>query len=164
MRYIAVVGSPGSGKTTFSRKLLKKYPNSGLISCGDLYRNHSNEPQYKFLKNAKTESKESWIQALKKFVIMALSEEIAHFSDKETVIVDGLWQDNIGPFIDQFGKIETVYYIECNYETAYHRLLNRGRSDDYPMKIASRCHRYFDNEHLFLNCLESHKLNIHFIQ
>ena len=146
MQFIVVMGSPGSGKTTFSNNLASK--NNGpaaVISCGDLYRIHHHK--YPFLEIESAKGKDFWIEALKKFIILALKDEITDIPPSVVVvIIDGLWGDNLEDFQHEIGHIEKLYYIECTEKIAKSRLLNRNRSDDHPAKIRSRITGYFDRE------------------
>lgn len=150
MRFIVVMGSPGSGKTTFSNSLADGCnEQTAVISCGDLYRNH--HYKYPFLESESAKGKEYWIEALKKFIILALKDEIANNTNAQIIIIDGLWGDNLETFQREIGHIDKLYYIECTEKVARSRLFARNRSDDHPAKIRSRLTAYFDRENDLLD-------------
>jgi len=146
--FIVSMGCPGSGKTTFARSLSEK-----SVSCGDLYRKYHQD--YSFLAASREKSKAAWIQALQKFIILALKREIKGIKGEGTVVIDGLWADNLADFRREIGVISQIYYLSCTKETARKRLLKRGRHDEQPRKIENRLDNYFKREDKVFDRLKS---------
>jgi len=156
-----VMGCPGSGKTTFSCKLQKENPDSEVISCGDLYRNH--HMRYPFLESESKKGKNYWIEALKKFIILAIKDELTAIQpDTTLIIIDGLWGDNLPDFINEIAPINKIHYIYCTKDVAKQRLIDRNRSDDNPYKINSRLSSYFNREPELLEKIKGYVQNISF--
>lgn len=166
MNFIAIMGAPGSGKTTFSQTKCLEMENCFPISCGDLYRNYHKLPKYQFLQDAKEQSKEAWITALHEFIILALIDEINAKSNIEgkvpqklNFVIDGLWIDNLDSFQERIGKLEAIHYLKCDKKTSYQRLTNRARPDDF-RKLKSRIENYYQREAEVLEQLDNNKHSI----
>ena len=148
-----ILGSPGSGKSTIASAIAQKYT-AQLVSCGDLYRMYHTDPRYSFLDEAKKLGKQNWIDSLKRFIMIALKDHIQALPSPKTVVVEGLWLDNLAEFQSQIGPISQTYYVQIKPATAKQRLLKRGRKDDHKRKIDQRVDRYFSAENELFKELE----------
>lgn len=165
--FIAIMGAPGSGKTTFSQNKCLEIENSITISCGELYRNYHKLPKYQFLQESKEKSKEAWIIALQEFIILALIDEIEiklkeQQNPNHYFIIDGLWIDNLNSFQERIGKFKEIHYLKCDKKTSYQRLTHRARSDDFK-KLKSRIENYYQREPEILYQLNFYKYSISII-
>lgn len=155
---IVVMGSPGSGKTTLAYILQHELPNSQVISCGDLYRHNDTNHD---LQRAREHGRSAWIAELQKFIIIALQKEMQKYVG-QTIIIDGLWADNLRSF-QELGTIDKLYYVKCTKDEAIERLIKRNRIDDYPERIIKRVNSYFEREQYTLDQIRKLRIDMDFV-
>ena len=142
---IAIIGAPGSGKTTQS-ELLAKSLNVPVISIGedlrDVSRGDSKEAEEirVFLEKGELVPDEISISFLRRH----LSER--EFEIKKGFILDGMPR-TFGETrsLMQLFAFDRVFHLRTNLSVSLERLLKRGRSDDQT-KIVSRRFEIYEQE------------------
>jgi nicotinate (nicotinamide) nucleotide adenylyltransferase len=144
---IAILGPPGSGKSSLCQQLIKLYPQYKQISTGDIYRSDQKMLTDDYLKVEQEKKKGSiqYMDALHHFIICKLKQLI---DLKQYYLIDGLKATDLFGFEQKIAPIDHIIILNCHYSLAEHRLINRqktqNRSDDQKETIKKRLSNYYN--------------------
>lgn len=147
---IAIIGAPGSGKSTLGRFLASKY-NYKFYSTGDIYREaeQNGTKEYLILEQCRS-NPIKFRCALETFIITYLFNQLKNQTNP--VIIEGFKAGNLIQFCKYIIKIEHLLNLETTYSVLKSRLDTRADDRIDKVNINSRINNYFNIYWPELNC------------
>ena len=155
---IGISGGRGAGKSTISRKLIEKLPDSKLIICDNYMHEYSRKLEREIFERLQIkkdpkifsynyffsnfENVNIWVKTIEEYVVAEIEQEIIRNQDKQYIIVDWCFL----PLCDFFDKCDLNICINTNIKIREkrltERLINKDKSEhnrnDTPLNLYTK--------------------------
>lgn len=147
MKFVSILGLPGSGKGTLCKKIVENY-NCKYLQAGDLLRNSNDISILKIINSGELVPSE--------IICELLIQEIKNDSKEyQFILLDGFPRsfENLKYFETHISNINMIIHLDIEEEMVFDRLLKRkdNRKDDIQNIIQKRINVYNEQTKNFLS-------------
>ena len=138
---IIIIGAPGSGKDSLSRRIISQFNNYQVITTGSIYRKEAEAGTEFGLK-----AKEYWSKGClcpDEMTNNLIVKTISELQNKENLIFNGYPRTlNQAEFLDTITTITLAINLKVDEEVSIKRLFSRDREDDLEDIVRHRFAEY----------------------